>query len=118
MSLTEPGAPAEPGASAGRRRGRWVRRVTVAVASLTAVAVLAVSGAGYALLTYSENRLRRVDVFNGLTGRPSNAPTQAQTYLVVGSDKREGLTPEQARRLGVGRATAANAPGSGPTRCC
>jgi LCP family protein required for cell wall assembly len=76
-----------------------------------AILVLGVSGAGYALLSYSEHRIKRVDVFGGLTHRPGKQSGDAVNYLVVGSDKREGLTPAQLHRLQVGRATADNGSG-------
>ena len=100
------------GGSDGQPSRRAVaRRLATIVAGLTALVVLAVSGAGYALLTYSTDRVRRVPVFDGLTGRPAPAPTSAQTYLVVGSDQREGLSRQEAERLRVGRATQANGGG-------
>lgn len=77
-----------------------------------ALLVLGTSGAGYALLTYSESRIKRIeDPFGGLQDRPAKVSTDAVTYLIVGSDKREGLTPEQIKRLQVGRATADNGQG-------
>lgn len=94
-------------------RGRAGRRVLAWTAGLMALLVLGVSGAGWSLLTYSEHRIKRVDVFGGLNDqeRPAKAPTEAVNYLVVGSDKREGLTKEQLKRLRVGAATAENGAG-------
>lgn len=81
----------------GRGRRRWgIRRVGL---SLLAVAlVLAGLGAGAAV--YASARMERVPV-EGL--QPAGV-AQPLHLLVIGSDSREGLTPEQQRELTTGDA--------------
>ncbi len=105
------GPPRGDGSTGGRTHGgRW-RRVVGYTAATMSVLVLLVSAVGYGLLSYSTGRIKRIDVFAGLTNRPAKAPSDAVNYLVAGSDKREGLTAAQLARLQVGAATAANGAG-------
>ncbi len=76
--------------------GRWVRRVIVVAvaAGLVVVAAGAVTG------VWVESSLRRVAVFSNGDGRP--APGAGTNWLLVGSDSREDLTPEQQAALATG----------------
>ncbi|MFF2662327.1 LCP family protein [Kitasatospora sp. NPDC058032] len=76
-----PGGPA--GASPGRLR-RWLRRLAAGIA----LGVLATSGGGWAVL-HGIGSIDRVDAFSGDRARP--ADDSATTFLVVGTDEREGI---------------------------
>ncbi len=68
--------------------------MTVAVLALLAVTALV----GTAV--WIDSTLRRVAVFSDYTDRP--APGAGTTWLLVGSDSREGLTPEEQAELTTG----------------
>lgn len=86
--------PAEPAvaapAKAGRRKGRWKRRLSVLVIALVALVVGA--------FAWVDSTLQRVDYQpnEGIAG------TAGSNWLIVGSDSRQGLTPEDEQRLGTG----------------
>lgn len=102
--------PRGPGASGTHTREhprrRSGRRVLAWIAGSLAVLVLLVSAVGWGLLTYTEGRIHRVDVFGGLKNRPEKT-SNAVNYLLVGSDTREGLTKAELARLRVGSASSA-----------
>ena len=56
--------------------------------------MLGISGTAWALVTYSESRIGRIDAFAGLTNRPARVHDEAVNYLLVGSDTREGIGDE------------------------
>lgn len=64
--------------------------------------VLAVSATGYALVSWSSRSIERVDAFAGLVDRPPRNAGRTTTFLLVGSDGREGMTRAQQRALRVG----------------
>ena len=97
-----PGATAMPGRQVPA--ARRVRRVLRWLAASLAVLVVVVSSGGWAALTLVERGLLRVDVFSGLADRPEKGSSDAVNYLLVGSDKREGLSAKEIRRLRLGRA--------------
>jgi LCP family protein required for cell wall assembly len=102
-----PGRPRQ-GRRPPTRISRILRRLLVAGAAFAAGAVLLVSASGYALLTWSSRSIDRVDAFAGLTDRPPASAAGSQTFLLVGSDGRTGMSDSDMRRLHVGtRATAA-----------
>jgi LCP family protein required for cell wall assembly len=68
------------------------------------VAVVVASTAGWALLTFVEGGITRVPVFDGLQNRPDRGETGAVNYLLVGSDRREGLSRADIGRLKLGDA--------------
>jgi LCP family protein required for cell wall assembly len=76
------------------RKPRWGRRLGAAL--LVVLALLL--GVG----VWIDLRLHRVDALTDYAGRP--AATPGADWLIVGSDSREGLTPEQRQRLGTGDA--------------
>jgi LCP family protein required for cell wall assembly len=96
----EPGGrPLPPGMSVRptrppRRRRHWGRIIGIVLLVL----VLLLVGSGLLL----DSRLNRVDALPDYAGRP--AATPGTDWLVVGSDSRAGLTPEQRKELATGDA--------------
>lgn len=79
-----------------RKKRRWGRRVVVGLVVLVVAAVAA--GAGTA--AWADSKLHRVAVFSDYDGRP--AAGRGTNWLLVGTDSREGLTPEQQAELSTG----------------
>ncbi len=94
---TSVGAPGQAVPAYGVRppRRRWGRRVGVALAVLLVLVL--------GLLVWMDTRLNRVDALLDYDGRP--AVTPGTDWLVVGSDSREGLTPERRKELATGEAS-------------
>ncbi len=101
------GRPTRTGRRPPTRLSRIVRRLLVLVAAVTAVGVMAASASGYALLSWSTQKIERVDAFAGLTARPAASAAGSTTFLLVGSDGRTGMTRADMRRLHVGNAATA-----------
>jgi LCP family protein required for cell wall assembly len=78
----------------GRRGGRVLRRLLLAVLLIVALLV--------GLMLFFYTRIEKVDALQDYDGRP--AETSGQTWLLVGSDSREGLSAEERRRLRTGNA--------------
>ncbi|WP_244893969.1 LCP family protein [Planobispora rosea] len=76
-----------------RRPGRLIARILAGLIVL--LLVLAV--AGYFTI---DGRLQRIDALSDYEGRPADTP--GTTWLLVGSDSREGLTKAQRRKLATG----------------
>ncbi len=76
-------------------RGKVIRRVIIALVVLLLVYPLALAGIAY-------TSLNRFDAQPTGGQRPAGAATR--TYLVIGSDGREGLTRAQRAELGTGQA--------------
>jgi LCP family protein required for cell wall assembly len=76
------------------RRRHWGRIVVVVLVVL----LVALLGFGF----WVDSRIDRVDALPDYSGRP--AVTPGTDWLVVGSDSRAGLTPEQRRQLATGNA--------------
>ena len=94
-----PGAP-PPSARPQRppqppRRRQPVRTVFLLIAVLLALALIWLVG----VPAYAWSTVARLDADPG-GDRPGNQP--GQTFLLVGSDSREGLTKEEQKRLGTG----------------
>ena len=85
-----------PALAEGRRKARWGRRILTGFAVSVVIALVAIIG-GCAWL---DSGLRRVSVFSEYAERP--AAGAGTTWLLVGSDSREGLTPEQQAELTTG----------------
>ena len=98
-----PAGSSGPG-SAGER-GRGARLASLTATVLAAVVFVASTG-GWVLATYYDMHLDRIPGLGGALSQDAEGPL---TFLVVGSDNREGLTTSQARELSTG--TAANAAG-------
>ncbi|WP_142002974.1 LCP family protein [Amycolatopsis cihanbeyliensis] len=90
-----PQRPGEPPAGRPRRRRRWgFGRVLL---SLFLVFVLFIAG----VWVYLEFSINRVDALPGeYEGRPAAA--EGTNWLIVGSDSRQGLDPEDEARLSTG----------------
>src|SRR5215831_1878772 len=84
--------------SAGRR-ARQRRALLVVTGALSALVML-VSGSAWALTSYVNGHLGRLNAGTG--GTPSSGPLN---ILVAGLDERTGLTPLQQARLHVGRSS-------------
>jgi LCP family protein required for cell wall assembly len=79
----------------GRRGGgRIARRVLLALLLVVVLLVL--------LLLFFYTRIEKVDALQDYDGRPGE--TAGQTWLLVGSDSREGLSAEERKRLHAGNA--------------
>lgn len=90
-----PPVPPPTTATAPKRKKRWGRRLFT---TLVIIVLLAIAGlVGGAL--WIDTSLHRAAVF-GYSGRP--APGAGTTWLLVGSDSRAGLTPEQQADLTTG----------------
>lgn len=76
------------------RRPRWGRRILIAFLVL----LLVVAGT----LVWMDFSLNRVAAIEDYPGRPAEA--EGTNWLIVGSDSREGLTPEQQAELSTGDA--------------
>ena len=88
------------------RRPAWGRRLLLLVTAGMSVLVLGISASGYALVSWSSRSIDRVDAFTGLTGRPAPNAPGTTTFLLVGSDAREGMSVADMRRLHVGKRVA------------
>jgi LCP family protein required for cell wall assembly len=86
-----PEAPPKP-----RRRRRTGRIIALAASSLIVLIVLAMVG----LWLYADHALHRVDAIGDYPSRP--APGAGTTWLIVGSDSRQGLSSTQANQLHTG----------------
>jgi LCP family protein required for cell wall assembly len=84
-----------------RRRAPHGLEITAWIAGLLAVLVLGISGTGWALVTYGESRIERIDAFAGLTSRPEQVEEEAVNYLLVGSDTRQGTGNEYGATAGA-----------------
>ena len=97
-----PGPPGPPPPSARPqrppqppRRKHPVRTVFLVIAALLALALIWLIG----VPAYAWSKVSRLDADPG-GDRPGNQP--GQTFLLVGSDSREGLSKEEQKRLGTG----------------
>ncbi len=93
------GGPGEPPPRA-RRRGRpnWGRRIGI----LFLILILAIVGFTF----YLDSTLHRTDALVSYSGRVADTP--GTNWLLVGSDSRAGLTPEQQKALSTGSAQDAS----------
>ncbi|MEV1022322.1 LCP family protein [Streptomyces sp. NPDC050264] len=78
------------------KRRRWPRRVLLALL----VVLLILVGYGTGLYFWADSRLRTMDAFTEFEGRPTAG--KGTDWLLVGSDSRADLTPEQRKELHVG----------------
>lgn len=95
------GRPGEPPPAARRRRRRrphWGRRIGIVLL------VLLVALAGFTF--YLDSNLNRTDALLDYPGRI--ADTAGTNWLLVGSDSRAGLTPDQEKNLSTGSAQDAS----------
>ncbi|GAB3689218.1 LCP family protein [Nocardiopsis oceani] len=80
---------------ARERRKRRVRNILI----LVLVLVLVLPGGFY---LWADSRLERVDALQDYDDRPDRQP--GTTYMIVGSDSRDGLDDDQIEELATGRA--------------
>jgi len=85
-----------PGTQGGGPPPRRRRRTGRIVAIVLLIPVLLLVG----ILVYLETSLNRVDAIADYEGRPAAA--EGTNWLIVGSDSREGLSPEEQARLTTG----------------
>src|ERR1022692_4447613 len=81
------------------RRARQQRALAIACGAISVV-VLLVAGSSWALISYINDHVGRVNA-----GTPSSGPLN---ILVAGVDLRSGLSPAQQARLHVGHAISSN----------
>ncbi|MEU4686135.1 LCP family protein [Streptomyces xinghaiensis] len=103
--MTTPAAPGPRPDPAGRtggrrsRRSRWGLRLALCVSAV----VLSAAGAGHAVVGGLGTAIERVDPFAGLPDRPARADGgDGLTFLLVGTDGRDRITPEQRRKYRLG----------------
>jgi LCP family protein required for cell wall assembly len=77
------------------------------VGATTAVVVLVISATGWSVLQWSGKKIARVDAFAGLADRPAPSAHGSTTFLLVGSDGRQGMSAAEMKRLHVGNAATA-----------
>jgi LCP family protein required for cell wall assembly len=83
--------------------------LVMSLLAVVSVGVLLVSGLGYVGVGHYFGKVHRADV--GVSSQNAAINDVAQTFLIVGSDNRAGLTKAQIRKLHVGRGTAQNGAG-------
>ena len=79
-------------------RGRRLTRIMSWVAVITSATVLLASGAGFVFVKYFDGRINRL---SGIFGDDKDRPVKSGkslNFLLVGSDTREGATPEELAR--------------------
>jgi LCP family protein required for cell wall assembly len=81
------------------RKRRLATTITVTVLVLVLVLPLAFVGGFY---VYANSRLERVEALLDYEGRPDGQP--GTTYMIVGSDSRQGLSDEQMDEMATGYA--------------
>ncbi|WP_090419103.1 LCP family protein [Mycobacterium europaeum] len=93
------GPPPRPTPPGARRRRGW-RRWTRALASALMIGVLLAGIGAVCGAVWFDSRLHRDDVLTDYPGRPGAG--RGTNWLLVGSDSRQGLTPEQQEALATG----------------
>jgi LCP family protein required for cell wall assembly len=84
-------APGRPPGRPGRTRGQRVARVLSWIALTTAISVLLAAGGLWLAFNHYNGQIDRFDAFKGLRdNRPAKVARNAQNYLLVGSDNRDG----------------------------
>jgi len=96
---TGPRQPRRPQLAPSRR---WPRRLLRTVAVVVVLLLIAAIGGSWYFNRYVNARLERVPALIDYPGRPAN--TRGETWLVVGSDNREGLSSAERRALRTGDA--------------
>ncbi|MBV9720624.1 MAG: LCP family protein, partial [Mycobacterium sp.] len=79
-----------------RRKRAWARLISLSLV----IVVLLISGGGLGGALWMETALHREPVLGDYPGRPASG--RGTTWLLVGSDSRQGLTVEQQQALATG----------------
>ncbi|MDI2132271.1 LCP family protein [Yinghuangia seranimata] len=78
------------------------RRWPMTLAGLLAVLVLVTSGVGWAWVKYLDGKIDRINPFAGLGDRPDTGASDDATFLIVGTDSREGVPKSTLNQLHAG----------------
>ena len=104
---TAPAAPAPSTPKPKRSRKKRIARVLSWVAVVTSVSVLAASALGFGALALINSHVHRRCIFCGESQeaqrnrpqKPGGESGKALNFLLVGSDSREGATPEELKQF-------------------
>lgn len=96
-----PDGPPRPGGPPQRPRGpvNWKKRILIGIAVFVTLIVV------FGTVTYfwADSKIRHEDVLDNYKGRPGS--TAGTTWLIVGSDSREGLDAGDRKKLHTGKAS-------------
>jgi LCP family protein required for cell wall assembly len=81
---------------------RRQRRLLMVTATMSAFVLLS-SGGAWAFQGFMLGQMQKINPFEGLGNRPDSGPKGAMNILIAGVDRREGMKPDQIRRLRLGR---------------
>jgi len=98
----EVGSSRRRGAARSAMNARRQRRFLMVTATMSAF-VLLTSGGAWAFQGFMLGQIEKIDPFDGLGNRPDAGPKGAMNILVTGVDRRDGMKPDQIRRLRLGR---------------
>ncbi|WPO73377.1 MULTISPECIES: LCP family protein [unclassified Streptomyces] len=85
-------------AGRAKRRPRWAMRMATACS----VAVLVAAGIGHSVVTGLDTGIKRVDAFRDMKNRPASG--NGMNVLLVGTDGRDKITPEEKEKYRLGGA--------------
>jgi LCP family protein required for cell wall assembly len=96
--------PADTPRTRGTRRGprRSKKKILGWIAGALAAILVIGAATGWAAFDHIVSGIKKLDVFAGLTDRPSGGVVGDLNILVVGSDSRSGLTSAQKKQMHVG----------------
>ncbi|WP_243085438.1 LCP family protein [Streptomyces sp. 891-h] len=86
----------------GPRRARQGPRWGLRIATGSSVLLLVAGGVGHAMVTGLSSDVRRVDPFDGLDTDSRPKVDNGVNFLVVGTDRRDGLSATQKERYNLG----------------
>jgi len=95
-TVNRPLPPQKPRRVTPKRKVRWGRRIVLSAFTFGLVAILST----LTTAIWIESSLRRIAVFSDYTDRP--VATSGINWLLVGSDSRQDLSPEQQAELSTG----------------
>lgn len=78
------------------------KKQLLVTAAMMSVIVLLASGSLWAFSDYAMSKIKRIDPFAGLEGRPQRGVAGAMNILIVGADRREGMPKEMVDKLNLG----------------
>lgn len=81
------------------------RRRRFGIGKLLIVLLVLILVGGVATVLWADSKLQRIEALTNYAGRPGS--TRGDVTLIVGTDSREGLTPEQQAQLATGDASDA-----------